>query len=78
MGDYRCITLAAAKLKIKADGFRLGTVTPEPPGYKFVARSLVIAQNPAPDDLVPPGSIVNLTVTDPASYPYPTCPPPIP
>ncbi len=75
VGDYRCETLGAAKTEIAGDGFTLGTVTAQPPGYTAADDSFVFEQSPAPGKKRGPGSPIDLSVYDPASYPFPTCPP---
>ena len=75
VGDYRCETLGAAKTEIAGDGFTLGTVTAQPPGYTAADDSFVFEQSPAPGKKPGPGSPIDLSVYDPASYPFPTCPP---
>ncbi|MBA2315167.1 MAG: PASTA domain-containing protein, partial [Chloroflexi bacterium] len=78
VGDYRCVSLAQARSAIEADGFTVGVVTGEPPGYTWTDENepLVVAQNPAPGVRQTVGSPVDLLVYDPASYPFGTCPPP--
>ena len=78
VGDYRCTRLDTATAALEDDGFALGTVTAQPPTYAAVGESLVFAQRPAPGTKRRPGSPINLDVYDPASYPFPTCPPPAP
>ncbi len=75
VGEYRCQTLGEAKADIAADGFVVGTVTPQPPGYTVADDSYVFDQLPLPGKKRLPGTKVDLGAYDPASYPYPTCPP---
>jgi len=75
VGEYRCQTLGQAKADIAADGFVVGTVTPQPAGYTAADDSFVFDQLPLPGKKRAPGTNVDLSVYDPASYPYPTCPP---
>jgi len=82
-GDRFCVgqvgdDLAQARSAIEADGFTVGVVTGEPPGYTWTDENepLVVAQNPAPGVRQTVGSPVDLLVYDPASYPFGTCPPP--
>ncbi len=75
VGEYRCETLDQATSDITGDGFVVGTVTPEPSGYTAAGDSLVFAQDPLPGKKRAPGTAINLSVYDPASYPFPTCPP---
>jgi hypothetical protein len=75
VGDYRCVTLAEAVTRIAADGFILGEVVDDPDGYTAAADSFVYGQGPDPGVNQPAGQPVNLAVYDPASYPFPTCPP---
>ncbi len=75
VGEYRCQTLAQAKLDIAADGFAVGTITAQPPGYTAADDSLVFEQLPLPGKKRAPGTAIDLGVYDPASYPFPTCPP---
>ncbi len=75
VGEYRCQTFGQAKADIEADGFTVGTVTPEPPGYTAADDSLVFEQLPLPGKKRPSGTAIDLGVYDPASYPFPTCPP---
>ncbi len=74
VADYRCLTLFEARAAITGDGFVVGTVTPEPAGYAAVNDSTVIRQSPNPGQKRPPGTAINLVVSDPASLA--TCPPP--
>jgi serine/threonine-protein kinase len=76
VGDYRCQTLDQATADILADGFILGKVTAQPPGYAAVPDSYVFDQLPAPGKKRAPGTAIDLSVYDPASYPFGTCPPP--
>jgi beta-lactam-binding protein with PASTA domain/tRNA A-37 threonylcarbamoyl transferase component Bud32 len=78
VGEYRCQTLSQATADIEADGFTVGTVTPEPPGYTAADDSLVFEQLPVPGKKRAAGTPIALSVYDPASYPYPTCPPTAP
>lgn len=73
VADYRCVTLAQAGGAIVGDGFTVGTVTPQPDGYAAAPDSIVIDQAPNPGQKRPPGTAINLVVTDPASLA--TCPP---
>ncbi len=75
IGEYRCQTLGQAKADIAADGFVVGTVTPQPAGYTAADDSFVFDQLPLPGKKRALGTKVDLSVYDPASYPYPTCPP---
>ncbi|MDP9482199.1 MAG: hypothetical protein M3P84_03145, partial [Chloroflexota bacterium] len=75
VGEYRCQTLAQATDDILADGFTVGTVTAQPPGYTAAGDSFVYEQLPLPAKKRAPGTPINLGVYDPASYPFPTCPP---
>ena len=75
VGEYRCQTLGQAKADIAADGLVVGTVTPQPAGYTAADDSFVFDQLPLPGKKRALGTNVDLTVYDPASYPYPTCPP---
>jgi beta-lactam-binding protein with PASTA domain/tRNA A-37 threonylcarbamoyl transferase component Bud32 len=76
VGDYQCVTLEEATDQIEADGFNVGTITPQPAGYPGGSDALVIDQDPNPGAKRKPGTKINLTVYDPASYPFATCPPP--
>jgi serine/threonine-protein kinase len=76
VGDYRCMTFAEASDAIVADGFKVGSVDAQPPGYPGGADALVFAQSPNPGTKRKPGTGINLQVYDPASYPFATCPPP--
>jgi eukaryotic-like serine/threonine-protein kinase len=76
VGDYRCMTFAEASDAIVADGFKVGSVDAQPPGYPGGADALVFAQSPNPGTKRKLGTAINLQVYDPASYPFPTCPPP--
>jgi beta-lactam-binding protein with PASTA domain len=73
VADYRCQTLDDATNALEGDGFALGDVTPQPAGYTEDGASIVIEQGPAPGQKVPPGTPIDLTVSDPASLA--TCPP---
>jgi Uncharacterized protein conserved in bacteria len=75
VGEYRCQTLDQAKADIAADGFSVGTVTAQPPPYVAAADSFVFQQLPLPGKKRAPGTPIDLGVYDPASYPFPTCPP---
>jgi beta-lactam-binding protein with PASTA domain len=75
VGEYRCQTLDQATADILADGFTLGTVTAQPSGYTAANDSFVFEQLPLPGKKRAPGTAIDLGVYDPASYPYPTCPP---
>ena len=48
VGEYRCVTLATATSQLEADGFTVGTVTPQPAGYTPADDSLVFQQSPLP------------------------------
>jgi beta-lactam-binding protein with PASTA domain len=72
VGNYVCMTLAAASVAIEGDGFVVGTVTPVPGGTAD-GTWIVVSQDPLPGVNRPFGSSVNLSVSDPASLP--TCPP---
>ena len=78
VGEYRCQRLDQAMAAIEADGFSLGGVTPQPPGYVVGADSFVFGQLPLPGTKQAPGTAISLQAYDPASYPYATCPPPGP
>ncbi len=78
VGEYRCQTLGEAKADIAADGFTVGTVTSAPPGYTADDTSLVFEQLPLPGKKRTAGTPIDLGAYDPASYPYPTCPPATP
>ena len=73
VADYRCQTLAAARLEIAGDGLVVGTITPQPGGYPGGEDAIVIEQDPTPGKKVDPGSAIDLVVYDPASLA--TCPP---
>jgi eukaryotic-like serine/threonine-protein kinase len=75
VGDYRCVTLGQAGNAIEADGFKVGNVTSDTPGYAPEEGSLVVAQAPAPGTKRRPGSRIDLTVHDP-TIPLASCPPP--
>jgi serine/threonine-protein kinase len=75
VGEYRCQRLDEAKADIVADGFTVGTVTAQPPGYTAADDSFVYQQLPDKGKKRAPGTPINLGVYDPASYPFPTCPP---
>ncbi|MGZ8528643.1 MAG: Stk1 family PASTA domain-containing Ser/Thr kinase, partial [Candidatus Limnocylindrales bacterium] len=75
VGEYRCQTLAQARDDILADGFIVGTVTAQPSGYTAADDSFVFEQLPLPGKKRAPGTPIDLGVYDPASYPFPTCPP---
>jgi beta-lactam-binding protein with PASTA domain len=66
VGDYRCTLLVLAKSEIQNDGFAVGSVS----GPDDDA-SLVVAQDPAPDSVHPPGTEIDLTVV---AEPAETCP----
>jgi beta-lactam-binding protein with PASTA domain len=69
VGDYRCMSLQDAEQALQNDGFKIGTVTAVGGGTPSLG-DIVVAEDPTPGALVPPGSKINLTV-DPAP---PTCP----
>jgi serine/threonine-protein kinase len=73
VGNYLCMTLEEASDAIVADGFKVGTVTPEPAGYPGGPDAIVIDQDPNPGTKHRPGTSIKLTVYDPASLA--TCPP---
>lgn len=75
VGEYRCQTLDQATADIAADGFTVGTVTPQPDGYAAAGDSFVFQQLPLPGKKRAPGTPIDLGVYDPASYPFATCPP---
>lgn len=75
VGEYRCQRLDQAMAAIGADGFTLGEVTPQPPGYVVGADSFVFGQLPLPGTKQAPGATIALQAYDPASYPFATCPP---
>jgi serine/threonine-protein kinase len=76
VGDYRCVSLQEATDAIEGDGFKVGNVEGLPPGHPPGAGDLVVHQNPNPGTKRKPGTAIDLQVYDPASYPFPTCPPP--
>jgi beta-lactam-binding protein with PASTA domain len=78
VGEYRCQRLDQATAAVAADGFSLGEVTPQPPGYVVGPDSYIFGQLPLPGTKQAPGSPISLQAYDPASYPYATCPPPGP
>ncbi len=67
------MTFADASAAITGDGFRVGTVTPQPPGYAAAPDSIVTEQSPTPGKKVAPGTKIDLVVYDPALLA--TCPP---
>ena len=73
VADYRCQTLAEARIEIEGDSLVVGTVTPQPGGYPGGEDAIVIEQDPTPGKKVAPGTAVDLVVYDPASLG--TCPP---
>ena len=73
VADYRCLTLAEASAAIAGDGFTVDSVTPTPDGYVAAPGSIVIDQSPNPGQKRPPGTAIDLVVTDPASLA--PCPP---
>jgi hypothetical protein len=76
VGTYRCQTLDQAKLDIAADGFTVGTVTPNAPGDTTVGNWYVYDQLPLPGKKRAAGTPIDLSVYDLASPPpFPTCPP---
>jgi eukaryotic-like serine/threonine-protein kinase len=75
VGEYRCQRLDQAMAAIEADGFSVGDVTPQPPGYVVGADSFVFGQSPLPGTKQAPGTAILLQAYDPGSYPYATCPP---
>ena len=76
VGDYRCMTFSDATEAIESDGFRVGDVEGLPPGHAPAGGDLVVDQEPNPGTKRKPGTAIDLQVYDPASYPFPTCPPP--
>ena len=76
VGEYRCQTLGEAKADIAADGFTVGSITADPPGYTAADDSYVFQQVPLPTKKRISGTAIDLAVYDPASYPYATCPAP--
>jgi membrane peptidoglycan carboxypeptidase len=66
--DYRCVTFDEALTLIQEDGFELGEVVPSDGS----PDDIVIAQNPAPDSEVPPGSAIDLAIQP---EPVEPCPP---
>jgi eukaryotic-like serine/threonine-protein kinase len=75
VGDYRCQTLDEATADILADGFTVGTVAAQPAGYTAAGDSFVYEQLPLPGKKRAAGTPINLSVYEPGSYPFPTCPP---
>ncbi len=75
VGEYRCVSLGQAKVHIAADGFVLGTITAQPTGYAVDDSAFVIQQSPLQGQERPAGSAIDLSVYDPVTYPYTTCPP---
>ncbi|HLQ49266.1 MAG TPA: PASTA domain-containing protein, partial [Candidatus Dormibacteraeota bacterium] len=73
VADYRCRTLAVATVEITGDGFKVGNVTGSPDTYSPTPDSIVISQAPTPGRKRPPGTAIDLVVTDPAALS--TCPP---
>ena len=71
VGEYRCQSLAAATTEITGDGFVVGTVTPEPPGYTAAADSLVVSQDPLPGKKLASGGAINLDRLRPGVVPLP-------
>ena len=72
VGDYMCMALGVARTGLENDGFVLGTVTALP-GGTATNDWVVVAQSPSAGTNRPFGSVINLTVYDPASLS--TCPP---
>jgi len=75
-GEYRCMTLDEAATVIVEHGYVLGDVEDEPEGYSAAGDGLVVSQEPAPGTPLDEGEPIDIQVYDPASYPFPTCPPP--
>jgi eukaryotic-like serine/threonine-protein kinase len=66
VGEYRCVLLAIAEFQIEADGFQVGNISgPNDPDAE------VVAQDPAPGEMRPPGSQIDLTTE---AQPVATCP----
>jgi eukaryotic-like serine/threonine-protein kinase len=66
VGEYRCVLLAIAAFQIEADGFQVGNISgPNDPDAE------VVAQDPAPGEVRPPGSQIDLTTE---AQPVATCP----
>jgi serine/threonine-protein kinase len=59
VGDYRCLTVAAAKAKIVDDGFTVGPVLPTDNDAWFVS-----AQAPAAGSSAPPKSAITITTQE--------------
>ena len=75
VGEYRCVTLAPRPPSSRPTGSRWGRSRRSPPGTQPADDSLVFEQNPLPGKKLASGSPITLGVYDPASYPFPTCPP---
>jgi serine/threonine-protein kinase len=58
VGDYKGVALSVAQAQIDADGFKVGTVTPDGAQPDWC----VIDQSPNPGAKRPPGSAIDLTV----------------
>lgn len=67
VGDYRCLTLADASIRLTMDGLMLGSAKPPVASPTW----LVASQEPPPGTTVPPGSPVDLSLKDPSKI---TCP----
>jgi hypothetical protein len=67
IGDYRCLTLAAATDRLQADGYSVGNVTYTFSGGPVDASWLVETQAPPPGERRPAGTAVDLTLSSPFS-----------
>jgi len=65
VGDYRCLTLADATRRLKADAFALGSVAYTFEGGPVDDTWLVDRQAPAPGVRRPPGAAVDLVLSSP-------------
>ena len=70
VGDYSCLTQADATTAITADGFTLGSVTPDPnepdPGTPIPATWVVLSQDPGAGQKAAAGTPINLVMADPS------------
>ncbi|MDP2349992.1 MAG: PASTA domain-containing protein, partial [Chloroflexota bacterium] len=62
VGNYRCMTLGEATTAIGADGFGLGTLSPDPVPPLWIVTS----QSPAAGTKKPAGTPIDLVFEDPA------------
>jgi PASTA domain len=67
VGNYACMTFAAAKLQIVTDGFAVGTVTSTPSGHESDDTWIVKSQSIPAGTPKQVGTAIDLVLEDPTT-----------